>query len=76
LGSDATKVGYLMCSHPEHSVEVLPDGQIAEEHVIDLAELQDRINRLVGDMTLASYGHTIPRNYYFTTTAEEVPNGQ
>lgn len=39
-----------MCSHAEHRVEVLPDGQIAEEHLLadkQMMALQDSINRLL-----------------------------
>jgi hypothetical protein len=33
-----------MCSHPEHSVEVLPDGQIAEEHVLSDEQMAEVAN--------------------------------
>lgn len=49
-----------MCSHPEHRVEVLPDGQIAEGHVLtdeDMAELE----RLALNLFYSSYGHGYPQ---------------
>lgn len=50
--------GVLMCSHSEHRYEVLPDGQVAEEHYFteqDLERLQEAINRTMGRMLLAAY---------------------
>lgn len=64
-----------MCQSSEHRVEVLPDGQVAEEHVLtdgQMAALQARISLLIDDMERAAYNNSYPRNYYF----EEVPDGQ
>lgn len=60
-----------MCSHPEHRVEVLPDGQIDETHVMSLEELQDRINRLVEDMVLVSYGGGFRQEYFYKEVVED-----
>lgn len=57
-----------MCTHPEHRVEVLPDGQIDETHVITpevLAEMEEiaiRVFRLA---------HPV----FMTTAWEEDPDG-
>jgi hypothetical protein len=63
-----------MCSRPEHRVEVLPDGQIDEEHVFtdqEMASLVAAIDRTIWHLAQVT---GVPITY-FTTNAEEVPNG-
>jgi hypothetical protein len=57
-----------MCSHPEHRVEVLPDGQIDETHVLSDEEI-----RIPWGLYL--YELKAIRTNWTTTNAEEVPNG-
>lgn len=64
-----------MCSHPEHRVEVLPDGQIDETHVLTheaLVSLMDRVSRTCWQVETAKYAHAFPLNHSW----EEVPDGQ
>lgn len=68
-----------MCSHEDCRVEVLPDGQTDETHVLSddelvrLKVLQAKLNEIIEDMAFASRGCGIP--YHFITNAGEVPNG-
>lgn len=42
-----------MCDHPEHRVEVLPDGQIDETHVFtdeEMKAIADIVNRTLWKM--------------------------
>jgi len=57
-----------MCSHPEHRVEVLPDGQIAEEHVLtdeQMALIVATVKNTRSLMALAAYAGGVPHTYYF-----------
>jgi hypothetical protein len=57
-----------MCSHPEHRYEVLPDGQIAEEHVLtdeQMALIVATVKNTKYLMDLAAIGHGIPHTYSF-----------
>lgn len=50
-----------MCSHTDCRVEVLPDGQVDEEHVFtdgQMKALQEAINRTLWRMYLSSTTHT------------------
>lgn len=57
-----------MCSHPEHRVEVLPDGQVDETHVFSLEEpslteeqmsrLYSRLRNVAGTVFVSS---TVPQ---------------
>lgn len=52
-----------MCSHPEHRVEVLPDGQIDETHVItdeEMQRLQAAVQRMADRMLHARYAMGTP----------------
>lgn len=63
-----------MCSHPEHRVEVLPDGQVAEEHVLTYASmvrLMERVRETCWQVETAKYAHAFPLNHSW----EEAPNG-
>lgn len=48
-----------MCSHPEHQVEMLPDGQIAEEHVLtdDEMRLLASVDRFLDKAYRSTYGY-------------------
>lgn len=35
-----------MCSHPEHRIEVLPDGQIDETHMLSYDDLVDFLDKV------------------------------
>ncbi|BET51776.1 hypothetical protein RGQ21_67580 [Kitasatospora aureofaciens] len=57
-----------MCSHPEHRVEVLPDGQIDETHVFLIEDL----SKLDFHEVLTAETRTALIQKYFP---EVVPNG-
>jgi hypothetical protein len=64
-----------MCSHPEHRVEVLPDGQIDETHVLThdaLVSLMDRVREMCWQVEMAKYAHAFPLNHVW----EVGPNGK
>lgn len=50
-----------MCSHPEHRVEVLPDGQIDEAHVFSYETLVGLLEKV----RLAGYAHSFPQEVTF-----------
>ena len=58
--------GVLMCSHSEHRVEVLPDGQVDETHVFSDEEV-----RIPWDL----YELRAVRATWTTNAYEEDPDG-
>ncbi|MFF1625549.1 hypothetical protein [Streptomyces sp. NPDC058272] len=54
-----------MCTHPDHEVVTLPDGQVDETHVFtdaDMARLVDAVDRMAGRMWQSIYGY--PQSIY------------
>lgn len=54
-----------MCSHPDHEVTTLPDGQVDETHVFSTEDLQAirlaaAVDRMVWAMSTAHAAHAFP----------------
>ena len=68
-----------MCSHPEHRVEVLPDGQIDEEHVLtehEMRQLQAAVQRLSNRMLHAWYAMGTPGEVILNGESWTDPEGE
>ncbi|MET7939623.1 hypothetical protein [Streptomyces sp. NPDC005302] len=54
-----------MCSHPDHEVVTLPDGQVDETHVFTDEDWQHvrmlrAVDRTIWAMTVARHAHSFP----------------